>query len=199
MPVGLNGIGAWSADTEAPVFHRHGLVAAIQRIRESTYIVRAPDSDRIGVSFGGSVTARPNGAPTFPLLATLPALYPEWLGDRTFAEVHGVRFPYVTGAMANGIATVRMVIAMAETGGLGFFGAAGLQPAVVDEALAEIGQALDGRHLAWGANLIHSPSEPDLEEAIAELYLRRNVRRVSAAAFMRLTPAIVRYAYSGIW
>ena len=34
----------------------------------------------------------------------LPPVYPEWLGDRTFQESHGVRFPYVMGSMANGIA-----------------------------------------------------------------------------------------------
>ena len=64
----------------------------------------------------------------WPLLATLPALYPEWLGDRSFSEVHRTRFPYATGAMANGIATAALVIEAARGGFLGFFGAAGLDP-----------------------------------------------------------------------
>ena len=67
-----------------------------------------------------------------------PPIYPEWLGDRSFCEIHGVRFPYCTGAMANGIASTRLVIAMARAGFLGFFGAAGLGPATVEQALFEL-------------------------------------------------------------
>src|SRR5262249_28238828 len=48
------------------------------------------------------------------VMATLPPVYPEWLGDRSFTTAHGVRFPYVAGEMANGIATTRMVVAMAR-------------------------------------------------------------------------------------
>ncbi len=46
--------------------------------------------------------------------------------------------------------------------------------------------------------MIHSPNEPELEHQIVDLYLRRGVKRVSASAFMGLTPAIVRYACSGL-
>ena len=38
-----------------------------------------------------------------------------------------------------------------------------------------------------GSNLIHSPNEPDLEAAVANLYIRRGVKRVSASAYMNLT------------
>jgi PfaD family protein len=154
----------------------------------------------VGLAFGGDVvpTSRRNGRPVLPLLATLPALYPEWLGDRSFNETHGVRFPYVTGAMANGIATTDLVIAVARAGMLGFFGAAGLAYPRVEAALARLEAALGDTDLAWGMNLIHSPNEPELEEAVADLYIRRGVQRVSAAAYLSLTPAIVRYAASGL-
>jgi trans-AT polyketide synthase, acyltransferase and oxidoreductase domains len=132
-----------------------------------------------------------------PLLATLPALYPEWLGDRSFAEVHGVRFPYVVGEMANGIATARMVIATAQAELLGFFGAAGLAFERVERAIDEIERALGDRG-AWGVNLIHSPNEAALEERVADLLVRRGVARISASAFMRLTPAVVRCAAAGL-
>ena len=46
----------------------------------------------------------------------------------------------------------------------------------------------------WGVNLIHSPDDPQLEEALVDLYLASGVTRVSASAFMALSPAIVRYA-----
>lgn len=129
-------------------------------------------------------------------LATLPPLYPEWLGDRSFSEVHGTRFAYCTGAMANGIATVEVVKAAAQAGCLGFFGAAGLLPdrvaAAIDRLLAEI------PGLPFGVNLIHSPQEPAVEAAVAELLIQRGVRVVEASAFMRITLPIVRYACTGL-
>jgi trans-AT polyketide synthase, acyltransferase and oxidoreductase domains len=131
------------------------------------------------------------------VIGTLPPLYPEWLGDRTFGEAHGVRFPYVAGEMAGGIATTRMVAAMAGAEMLGFFGAGGLDLAAVERAVEELLQALPGR-TNWGVNLIHSPQEPALEEAVAGLLLARGVPRISASAFMTLTPAVVRCAASGL-
>jgi PfaD family protein len=124
-------------------------------------------------------------------------VYPEWLGDRTFQEIHRVRFPYLTGAMANGIAAPALVIAVGRAGMMGFFGAAGLAPQRVEKALVELEAALGHEH-AWGSNLIHSPNEPDIEEAVVDLYLRRGVTRVCASAFMGLTPAVVRYACTGL-
>ncbi|MEQ1569975.1 MAG: PfaD family polyunsaturated fatty acid/polyketide biosynthesis protein [Myxococcota bacterium] len=132
------------------------------------------------------------------VVATLPPLYPEWLGDRSFCETHGLRFPYVTGAMANGIATPAIVIAMAQAGMLGFLGSAGLSHARISERLDEIEAALGNTGLPWGANLIHSPNEVELERGTAELFLRRGVRRIEASAYMALNPMIVRYAYTGI-
>ncbi len=192
-----------------PAFSPEHLLAAIPRFREPAHVLREGPQGRVGVGLEGHVHSVPpeggqrnagtNGQPSFPWLATMPALFPEWLGDRSFLEVHGVRFPYVAGAMANGIATTQMVIAMARAGMLGFFGSAGLPIERVEKALDEIEAALGTDGPAWGSNLIHSPNEPRLEEAVVDLYLRRGVRRVSASAYMKLTPMVVRYAASGLW
>jgi PfaD family protein len=129
-------------------------------------------------------------------LGCLPPIYPEWLGDRSFGETHGVRFPYVVGEMANGIATSRMVIAAARAGLLGFFGAAGLGLDQVEGALTEIQRAVGPDRAA--SNLIHSPNEPELEAAVVAMYLRRAVPRVSASAYMALSPHVVQYALNGL-
>lgn len=201
----IHTIGAWTQGPTLPAFEGSSLLSAIGAIREPLHIVREHGGGRIGVARAGRPTearAVPqemaNGKPSYPLLATLPALWPEWLGDRTFCEVHGVRFPYVTGAMANGIASTRLVITMAKAGMLGFFGAAGLSHERVAGAIDELDAALGHSGASWGSNLIHSPNEPALENSVVDLYLTRRVRRVSASAYMALTPAIVRYAASGI-
>jgi PfaD family protein len=132
------------------------------------------------------------------VLGRLPPLYPEWLGDRGFAERHGLRFAYVGGAMANGIASVELVSELARGGCLGFFGAAGLSLPRVEAAIDRLQRTLDPAALPWGVNLIHSPAEPALEEAVAGLLIQRGVRCVEASAFLALTPAVVRYACCGL-
>ncbi|MFU8806995.1 MAG: 2-nitropropane dioxygenase, partial [Bradymonadaceae bacterium] len=114
----------WMPGTEGPVFSGEAIGAALSRVRETIHIIREGDRGRIGVGFEGQVQASKSGP--YRHLASLPPLYPEWLGDRAFCETHGLRFPYVGGAMANGIASPRMVIALARAGMLGFLGCAGL-------------------------------------------------------------------------
>jgi PfaD family protein len=191
----FDSLGTWQSRDKQPAFGGDDLIAMAQRMREPAYVVQDPSSRAIGVALGGE--AQLQGSGDWPLLAVLPPLYPEWLGCRSFCEAHGIRFPYVSGAMANGIATTELVIAMAKAGFLGFFGAAGLSLERVTAAVDELQNTL-GSSLPWGSNLIHSPHEPALEEAVAELYIRRGVERVSAAAYMALTPAIVRLALSGV-
>ena len=193
-------LGLWISDMPESGFSPVTAEAVEASIRRSTRIVFDPTNHRVGFAESGEVqTSQPiNGTPRFPLVGILPPLYPEWLGDRGFQETHGTRFAYVGGAMARGITSAEMVIQLGKMGAMGMFGAAGLSPAVVEEAITRIGAALDPEGLPWGSNLIHSPNEPDLENQIVDLYIRRGVRRVSASAYMSLTPAIVRYACTGL-
>jgi trans-AT polyketide synthase/acyltransferase/oxidoreductase domain-containing protein len=46
-------------------------------------------------------------------------------------------------------------------------------------------------------NLLHEVDDPALERATVELYLRHDVRFVEAAAFLDVTPALVRFRFSG--
>ncbi|CAM2007146.1 PfaD family polyunsaturated fatty acid/polyketide biosynthesis protein [Acanthopleuribacter pedis] len=192
-------LGLWCAEQHPPAFDPEAVTAALQQIRQPLHILRDPHSGVVGVGLEGQAVRGDSDVAGWPHLATLPALFPEWLGDRSFQEVHGVRFPYVGGAMANGIATARMVVELGRAGMLAFFGAAGLDPERIEPALDEIEAALNPIGASWGSNLIHSPNEPDLERKVVELYLRRGVHRVSASAYMKLTPFVVRYAATGLY
>jgi PfaD family protein len=120
---------------------------------------------------------------------------PGQLGDRAFCREIGIRHPYLGGSMAKGISSVAMVEALGQAGMLGFFGAAGLAVAEVEAAV----DRLAATGFPCGFNLIHSPHEPDLEAALAELYIRRDVRLVEASAFLSLTLPLVRYRTHGIY
>ena len=204
-----------SGSCKIALYDRPDLVAALQRVREPIDIAKDDASGRM-VCFAETdcnskhVPAKlPSG---ISIVATLPALYPEWLGDPEFLTQHRLRFPYIAGEMSNGIATAAMVIAMARAGMLGFFGSAGMSVNNIEAAINEIEHALGREDAAgssvtessgddlpsWGINLIHTPNEPALEQAVVELCLRRKVRRLSASAFMALTRHVVRYACSGL-
>ncbi|MCH9770345.1 MAG: PfaD family polyunsaturated fatty acid/polyketide biosynthesis protein [Gammaproteobacteria bacterium] len=168
------------------------LITLIQDVRRPLYILqhqsgyRWPHTDAIDNQ-------------EWRTIGLLPALYPEWLGSQDFTRAHNVQFPYVTGAMANGIATAEIVIAMAKANMLGFFGAAGLVPERIEQALQKITQALATTPSAtWGSNLIHMPNEPGLEKQVVELYIRYKVQRISASAFMQVNANIVRLACHGL-
>ena len=53
------------------------------------------------------------------VLAAVPSLPPASLGDAAFRAAHGVGHAYHGGAMANGIASADMVVALARAGFLG--------------------------------------------------------------------------------
>jgi len=130
------------------------------------------------------------------LLATIPAAAAEDLGSVDFRGAHGVRWAYVAGAMAGGISSADLVIAMAKAGLLAFFGSGGLPVPAVKEALRRIREEAGSG--AWGFNLLHNPTEPAVEEETIDLYLEHGVRRVSASAYMGLTKAVVRFRLSGL-
>ena len=127
---------------------------------------------------------------------THPPLPPQELGDRSFRECHGVQYAYATGAMAGGIASEDLVIALGRKRILSSFGAGGLSLNRVEAAIWRIQQALPQGPYAF--NLIHNPYESALERGMVDLYLQYGVRTVEASAFLDLTPNIVYYRAAGL-
>ncbi|MFD9004708.1 PfaD family polyunsaturated fatty acid/polyketide biosynthesis protein [Streptomyces sp. NPDC059582] len=179
----------WSGP-EAPAVGETGIQETLTRLDEAVYVVRGPYG--LGAAAGGGVRA--DGE--HEIIAAVPALGPERLGSAAFLATYGVRQAYMSGAMANGIASADLVIAMARAGFLGSYGAAGLLPETVEKALLRFAAEIPG--LPYACNLIHSPSEERLERTAVDLCLRHRVRCVEASAFLRLTPHIVRYRLAGL-
>ena len=188
-------VGWWSGPAGSVHSAPGDLSGGLARVGRPLYLLEHGD----GLAFsheGRAELGVDQADDSVPLLAVAPACRPRHLGSASFARDHGVRFCYVAGAMANGIASAEMVEAMGRAGMLAFFGAAGLGPEAVEDAIDRISTRLG--NLPWGFNLIHSPYEPRLEEAVADLYVRRGVNRVSASAYMDLTLPLVRYRLHGI-
>ncbi|MCO4747003.1 MAG: PfaD family polyunsaturated fatty acid/polyketide biosynthesis protein [Proteobacteria bacterium] len=165
--------------------------AGLHEFRRPLYAV----TERDGISWYAGGQHGP-GLGARPLAGHIPAVGPEDLGSAAFRKAHGVRWAYVAGAMAGGIASADMVIAMSRAGLLAFFGSGGLPTPAVREALERVSREAGAG--AWGFNLLHNPIEPSVEESTVDLYLEYGVRSVSASAYMGLTPAVVRYRLHGI-
>jgi PfaD family protein len=147
---------------------------------------------------GHQAVVQPNGSG--PAVAARTGYVPpcrlQDLGDPSFCVDHRLHYPYVAGAMANGIGSADIVETMSRAGLLAFFGAAGLSLPTVESAIDRLQRSLgDQPH---GFNLIHSPNEPHHEAAVVDLYLRRGIRLVEASAYLDLTLPLVRYRTAGI-
>jgi PfaD family protein len=174
------------------------LERALGRVRDAFLVVERTDGYEPLEVEPGPVEALGGSIDGGRMAGYLPACRPEYLGDPLFCADHGLRFPYYSGAMANGIGSAEIAEALGRAGMLGVFGAAGLAPATVDAAIGRLQRTLGGAGLAFGFNLIHSPTEPALEAAVADLYLRRGVRLVEASAYLDLTLPVVRYRVKGV-
>jgi len=189
-------VGWWHPDAAVPTGDPPEMRRFLGDLHAPAVVVHTPGG--YAVAPGGTVQlggADPAGD-GYPVAAYLPPLPPEALGDTAFCQAHGLRYPYVTGAMANGIASVEIVEAMANAGMLGSFGAAGLSLERVTAAIDRLQASLGDKPFA--INLIHSPNEPAHEMHLAARLLEKGVRRVEASAYLDLTPAIVRYRVAGL-
>ena len=153
------------------------------------------NGDSVGVCLKEDADGSSSGSSLSLLAQALPLKITE-LGDREFMKFHGLRMAYMTGSMANGIASENLVISSGKVGLLSSFGAAGLLPSKIEKAINNIQKALPEGPYAF--NLIHSPSEDAIERAAVDLYLKYRVRTVEASAFLGLTPNIVRYRVAGL-
>jgi PfaD family protein len=169
--------------------------AALRLLRQPVFIADVNDGNLIALS---SAQLLPDGGHStpgaLPLIAFAPPCLPENLGDKALCGELGIRYPYLGGSMAKGISSVAMVEELGKAGMLGFFGAAGMTPSEVEAAVNRLSSGV----FPFGCNLIHSPHEPELEQALVDLYLRKEVRLIEASAFLKLTLPLVRFRVSGI-
>ncbi len=184
----------WFGDKNVLSFDAKDIKKVLENIGNPCFIVRDPNgligvADQLG-------TDDPSKLTSMELLATLPSFLTSQLGDPKFRNTYGLQYNYMTGAMANGIGSAELVIAISKAGMLGSFGAGGMVLSRVEKEINTIQKALGEKPFA--VNLIHSPSEEALEREATDLFLEKGITIVEASAFMDLTPHIVRYRASGL-
>lgn len=185
----------WKGSLDCISFDQQGIVDKFLSLEQPCYIVNA--EGKIGVTNVGYLCPA-DSTVTAPveLLASIPPIKIQQLGDPSFLSFYGVKYAYATGAMAGGISSEEMVIALGKEKILSSFGAGGLSPERLEVAINKIQQALPQGPYAF--NLIHSPNEPMIERRAVDLFLKYGVRVVEASAFLDLTPNIVYYRVAGL-
>ncbi|MBD2729718.1 PfaD family polyunsaturated fatty acid/polyketide biosynthesis protein [Nostoc sp. FACHB-892] len=185
----------WRGSLNCVSFEPADIKDKLLALDKPCYIVRI--EGRIGATNQGYSCPADNGKTgQVELLIAVPPTSIQHLGDPSFLSFYGVKYAYATGAMAGGIASEEMVIALGKERILSSFGAGGLSPNRIEAAINCIQQALPDGPYAF--NLIHSPGEPAIERAAVDLYLKHGVTTVEASAFMDLTPNIVYYRAVGL-
>jgi trans-AT polyketide synthase, acyltransferase and oxidoreductase domains len=135
-------------------------------------------------------------APNELPLMDRPRLSAASLGSAGFRRRYGLKYAYLAGAMYKGIASKELVVAMSRVGCMGFLGSGGLKLARLESDIRWIQQQLPAG-APYGINLITPAGEGQLERRIVDLFLRLGVRHVEAAAYMQVTPQLVRYRLHG--
>ncbi len=182
----------WKGSPRDIVFDIDSIQEKLSQTDKPCYVMK-DFSGRIGVSNTGELVSEGRG---LQVLAMLNPMEASDLGDPSFKEDYNLKYTYKTGAMANGIASEDLVIAIGKAKLLGSFGAAGLVPSRVEEAISKIQKSLPTETYAF--NLIHSPVEAALESGAVNLFLQRGVKVVEASAFLGLTEHIVHYRVAGL-
>jgi len=179
---------AWKVDTDTVDSSEAAIKSALMAIEKPVYLAQ----NAAGLGVAQQVSQQGSEA----VLAFAQALNPEDLGDPAFKKQHNVKYAYHGGAMANGIASVELVVALGKAGFLCSFGAAGLVPQVIEDSIKRIQAELpDG---PFAVNLIHAPSEEALESGAVDIFLKLGVETVEASAYLGLTEHIVYYRLAGL-
>ncbi len=184
----------WKGSLESISFDQQTIKNKLMVLDKPCYVVKV--AGKIGVTNEGYLSTAENGTAQVELLTFAAPVRIQQLGDPNFLSFHNVKYAYATGAMAGGIASEEMVIALGKAQILSSFGAGGLSPDRLEAAIKKIQQALP--HGPYAFNLIHSPSEPAIERRAVDLYLKYQVKTVEASAFLDLTPNIVYYRVAGL-
>lgn len=125
----------------------------------------------------------------------LPNITSEKLGNKDFKEAYGLKYAYYAGAMASGISSVDMVIALGKAGFMGSYGTGGLSVKEVEEAIESIKKALpNGPYLI---NVISNIANSSNEMKMAKMLIKKNITAIEASAYIQPSQALIYYRLNG--
>ena len=125
----------------------------------------------------------------------LPNLTAEDFGDPAFKKTYGLRYALYGGAMANGIASADMAIALGKAGCMGSYGSGGQRLEVVAQEIDKMKAALGDKPFL--VNML-SNRNAEMEMQLAQLLIDKEVPGVEASAYIVPSEALVYFRVKGI-
>ena len=126
---------------------------------------------------------------------TIPNLTAQDFGDEEFKRAYGLKYALYGGAMANGIASADMVIALGKVGCMGSYGSGGMSLEAVAQAIRRIKAELNGK--PYMINML-SNRNVQAELELAKLLVAEDVPAVEASAYITPSEALVYYRAKGL-
>ena len=136
-------------------------------------------------------TEKPEEAQFFQL----PNLTATDVGDAQFKKDYGLKYALYGGAMANGIASSDMAIALGKAGCMGSYGSGGQRLEVVAQEIDKMKAALGDKPFL--VNML-SNRNADMEMKLAQLLIDKQVLGVEASAYIVPSEALVYFRVKGI-
>jgi PfaD family protein len=189
----------WQSDERSRLYDLENFSEQVRQLQQPFCIVKSKTESSIAI--GGAIQCsvqehEQENDKQYALIGFSPAQSIASLGDPQFCQDYQIDYPYMAGSMANGIASVELVEALAKENMLASFGAAGLSITEVENSIKRLQSSLGNKTHCY--NLIYSPNEKGHEDAVVDLYLKYGVTLVETSAYMKLTLPVVRYRVSGI-
>jgi trans-AT polyketide synthase/acyltransferase/oxidoreductase domain-containing protein len=154
-----------------------------------------PNQERTGARIA-PIASAPIASSIAPATATA-AITASSLGSKEFRDDYRLKYAYVAGAMYKGVASKELVVKMGKAGLIGYLGTGGVPLAQVEESIRYIQKELQNGE-AYGVNLLCNLQSPQTEEETVDLFLKHGLKNVEAAAYMQMTPSLVRFRLKGI-
>ena len=130
-----------------------------------------------------------------PGLFQIPNLTAKDFGNAEFKKEYGLKYALYGGAMANGIASSDMVIALGKAGCMGSYGSGGMRLDIVEKEIDKIKSALGDK--PYMINMLSNRSA-EMEMKLAKLLVEKEVPAVEASAYIVPSEALVYYRVKGI-
>jgi trans-AT polyketide synthase/acyltransferase/oxidoreductase domain-containing protein len=172
------------------------LAGMITRVRQSFSAPPPPRGPEPHTSGQATVTSPGSPAPSVAGRIERAGAPASALGSELFRQAYKLHYAYLTGGMYKGIASPELVVRVGQARLLGFLGCGGMRLEEIASAITYIQERL-GRDGNYGMNLLAHPDDPRREIDEVDLFLKRGVHTVEAAAYIQVSPALAWFRLKG--
>ncbi|WP_326984327.1 PfaD family polyunsaturated fatty acid/polyketide biosynthesis protein [Chryseobacterium sp. MYb264] len=119
------------------------------------------------------------------------------LGSKSYQKRYHTTSSYAAGGMYKGVSSSDLVIALGKNSMMSYLGSGGLPLQKVEMEIVRIQKEL-GADLPFGINIVYNIYNSDREKEMIDLCLKYGVRNIEAAAYMSVTPQLVKFRLNGL-